>query len=124
MDDYLGILIEQSLRDPAIASELNIQAVKRGIQWTLLLVSVPERDLASHVDRIQSNLADDGTWYAHYFRGSELVVVYRDAVFSVSTDPASWRPAVQHGIALGIPKEQLDYAPRTRDTAMQYFSGR
>lgn len=121
MGDYLGILVEQSLRDPAITQAFRIVSVKRGKFWVFLLHSVPSDDFERHVKLIQSNMVTDGHWYAHYFRDDELVVVYRDAIFHVLTDPASWGPAIEHGLASGIPREQLDFQPRTQSDVEQFF---
>ncbi|HEY3368416.1 MAG TPA: hypothetical protein VGK74_25460 [Symbiobacteriaceae bacterium] len=121
MDNYLGIIVEQCLRDPALTAELHIAAVKRGEYWTFLLASVPEADFAQHIRLLQSHMVLDDHWYAHYFRGNELVVVYGDAVFRMSTDKESWGPAVAHGLASGIPLEQLDFHPNTRQDIEQFF---
>lgn len=121
MGNYLGIIIEQCLRDPAVARQFPVVSVRRLGSWVFLLASVPADELARHVQFLQSYMVTDGHWYAHYFRGDELVVVYRDAVFHVSTDPASWGPAIAHGLASGIPQEQLDFHPRTQSDAEQFF---
>jgi hypothetical protein len=121
MGNYLGIIIEQSLRDPAITKEFSVVARRRVQSWVFLLASVPADAFERHVKLIQSNMVTDDQWYAHYFRADELVVVYRDAVFHVSTDPASWGPAVEYGLAAGIPNEQLDFHPRTLPEAERFF---
>lgn len=121
MDTYMGIIVEQSLRDPTITKAFEIASVKHGGFWTFLLDTVPGANFERHVSLIQSNLIPDGRWYVHYFRGNELVVVFHDAVFRISTDPASWGPAVEHGLASGIPQEQLDFQPRTRSDIERFF---
>lgn len=121
MSNYLGIIIEQCLRDPAVTREFPIVAVKQPRSWRFLLASVPAEQFEQHVRLLQSSMVTGDTWYAHYFRGDALVVVYRDAVFRVSTDPASWGPAVEHGLAAGIPAEQLDFHPRTQPDVEQFF---
>ena len=121
MTDYLGIVIEQCLRDPAAAKELRVVKTRRPRSWVFLLVEVPEHELDHQIRILQANMVSDDTWYAHYFRENELVVVFRDAVFRLSTDPSSWGPAVEHGLASGIPREQLDFTPRTRAEAERFF---
>jgi hypothetical protein len=61
----------------------------------------------------RSNLDRTECWYAHFFRGNELVVAFDDEVFRVSTDPKTWEAAIEHGKARGVPDAQLDFAPRT-----------
>lgn len=124
MENYLGIIIEQCLKDAAVVSRFPIVSVRRGKAWTFLLASVPEQSLAEHVRLLQQHMVTDDNWYAHYFRGNDLVVVYRDAVFPVTTDPASWGEAVAHGLAAGIPLEQLDFTPRTQAGIEAFFGTR
>jgi hypothetical protein len=50
-------------------------------------------------------------YYAHFYRGRELIIVYRDRVFRVTTDPATWKAAIEHGRELGIAERQLDFSP-------------
>lgn len=66
------------------------------------------------------NIHDDG-WYAHFFRGMELIVVYQDRLFSVTVDLSTWEEPIGHGLALGIPMEQLDFHPRTVIDARSFF---
>jgi hypothetical protein len=68
MGDYLGIIIEQSLRDPTVTKEFRIVAMRRVKSWVFLLAAVPEDNLEWHVKLIQSNMVTDDPWYAHYFR--------------------------------------------------------
>ena len=119
---YLGIVIEQSLRDPRFLSAVEVVHRERDPHgdWVFVVVRV-QRDGASAVfGRLQRAL-DSGKWYAHFFAGDDLVVVYPDAVFAVKTDPATWSPAVTHGIGLGIPEAQLDFEPHTRNGVEQRF---
>ncbi|MGE5673865.1 MAG: hypothetical protein ACM3XM_08250 [Mycobacterium leprae] len=121
MANYLGIVIEQSFQDPTVLQHFSV-VVRRPGGWNFLLVEVAEADLADLIARMQAAMHRDDKWYAHFFRGHELVVVYHDAVFLVRTDPSTWQPAVEHGLASGIPLEQLDFTPRTVEGAIQFFS--
>lgn len=85
------------------------------------MVSVPESELDDHVKLLQSQMIEDDAWYAHYFRDDELVVVFRDAVFRVGTDPKTWDAPVEHGIKSGIPLHQMDFDPRTEEDARRFF---
>lgn len=115
MSPYLGVIIEQSLADPSYLDEVEVVRRQRdpGGSWVFLLVRVPEARAREAFARLRAALPPDERWYAHFFRGSELVVVFRDAVLSMTTDPATWTEAVAHGRALGIPAEQLDFVPHT-----------
>ena len=122
VDGYLGIVIEESLADRGAVSDLDVVARKPHGAWGFLLVRVGADRLESAIRALQGAMARDDTWYAHFFRGEELVVVYRDRVFFMRTDPASWTPAVEYGMARGVPVEQLDYHPRTRGDALAFFN--
>lgn len=121
MDNYLGIIVEQSLRDPQVREALQVVAVKHGANWSFWLDSAGVGELEEHIRVIQTNMVSDEYWYAHYFRGNELVVVFRDAVFRVTTDPATWEPAIAHGLARGIPRNELDFGYVTKAQAEEFF---
>jgi hypothetical protein len=114
---YYGIVIEQSLADPAFAESLDVAYRKRDPDgsWVFLLVRIAYERLSSELERIRQAMVHDEPWYAHFFCGNELSVVFADAIFRLTTDPTSWKPAVEHGLALGIPREQLDFWPRTSE---------
>jgi hypothetical protein len=119
---YLGVLIEQSLRDPSFLDTVEIVHRQRAPHgsWVFLLVRVPRERSTAVFKRLQSAL-NPGQWYAHFFDGDDLAVVYPDAVFSMKTDPATWSGARAHGLGLGIPEAQLDYCPHTIAKANDRF---
>jgi hypothetical protein len=121
---YLGIVVEDSIRDRAAMERLRVLATRHLGSWAFALVRIPAMDLPETIARLQRGMVTDDTWYNHFFRDEDLVVVFRDAVFSVTTDPASWAPAVAHGLAGGIPSQQLDFHPRTPDAAEAFFRDR
>lgn len=120
MTEYLGIMVEQSFTDPDLMNRFQVLASRKVQSWTMHLVSVPEDQLGEQIRAVQAGMAE-GRWYMHFFRGDVLVVVYKDAVFRVGTDPETWAPAAKHGLNGGIPREQLDFAPRMAEDAFAYF---
>jgi hypothetical protein len=122
MDDYLGVVVRESLQVPSLTP--TVIASKRGDQWTLLLVRIPAEELHREVEVVRSNLHRMDCWYSHFFRDDELVVVFDDEVFWVSSDPATWGCALQHGRDRGVPDDQLDFYPRTAATAEAEFGVR
>jgi hypothetical protein len=121
---YLGLIIEQSLRDPSFLEGVEIVRRHRDPNgtWVFLLVRVPRFGAEAAFQRLQASL-DPAPWYAHFFAGDDLVVIYRDAIFSMTTDPATWAAAIAHGVGLGIPEAQLDFWPRTVAQAEERFGG-
>lgn len=115
MSSWLGVVIEQSLSDPSVLDTIEVVHRARDPHgtWVFLLVRVPEAERAAALARLQRALAQDAPWYVHFFRATELVVVFRDAIVSMTTDPATWGPALAHGARHGIPAAQLDFDPHT-----------
>jgi len=120
--DYLGIVIQQSLKDNDFTPPGRVVARKRVKTWVFLLVSVAPAEFDKHVLALRNSMVTDDTWYAHYFRDRELVIVFREAVFKVGIDPATWAPAIAYGLEKGVPLEQLDFHPRTAEDAARFFS--
>ncbi len=115
MASFVGVLIEQSLADPAGLRGVEVlrrQRDPRGT-WVFLLVRVLGALEYETFAGLQAALRRDGAWYCHFFRGDELVVIYRDAILTMSVEPTTWGPAIDHGRRLGIPAEQLDFVPHT-----------
>ena len=92
--------------------------------WEFVLVSVGSDMLAATLTMLQDNMIDirDACWYAHFFLGSELIIVYQDRVVAVTVDRSTWTEPIEYGIAHGIPMEQLDFHPRTVMDARSFFS--
>ena len=119
--DYLGIVIQQSLADERWLDSVRVEARRQIGSWTFLLVAASEVELGEQLDGLRRAMQSDQPWYAHYFRDGELIVVFRDETFRIGGDPQTWAPAVQHGLGLGIPREQLDFKPRTEEDARTFF---
>ncbi len=117
MSCYYGIVIEQSLSDPALADSFEVihRARESKDSWCFLIVRVQREIADATFARLQSALAKGRPWYAHFFCGEELVVVFSDAVLRMRRDPATWSEALSHGLGLGIPECQLDFQPHTLD---------
>jgi len=50
-------------------------------------------------------------WYAHFWDEEKIIVVYNDKQFELARDDRStWREAIEHGKAQGIPEDELDFA--------------
>jgi hypothetical protein len=120
---FFGIVIEQSLADPAFAETLDVVFREKDPNgdWVFLIVRVEPELLAGELERLRLALAGDEVWYAHFFSRAEIAVVYPDAIVRMTTDSASWTPAIEHGLALGIPIEQLDFSPNTVEQAEERF---
>jgi NTP pyrophosphatase (non-canonical NTP hydrolase) len=113
---WRGVVIAEGLRDPKVINNLHVGRAhitgddlpldERGTRgrWHLYWV-----DLTSEqIDLIQAQTLRG--WYAHFWAGSQLVVVYDDARFEMTRDdPAAWEPAIKHGLGQGLRREWLDF---------------
>jgi nitrogen fixation protein len=105
--DYIGIIVEESLIDKSILKGFKIirQEISPNLGWHLYMVEIPERDIYDLSKNIESN-----KWYMHFWRNREVIVVFKDKTFKFNyDDKKTWHPAVEHGLSIGIPKEQLDF---------------
>jgi len=121
---FYGIVIEQSLADPAFAETLDVVQRKRDPNgsWVFLLVRIASDRLFTELERIREALVGDQPWYAHFFSGEKIAVVFPEAIISMTTDAASWEAAIAHGLTLGIPREQLDFWPHTVEQVEEAFA--
>lgn len=65
-------------------------------------IRVAPGDLDRTIRMIQDNMAKKyyfrfHDFYAHIVRGDELIIVWKERVFRVSADPATWAEAVAYG---------------------------
>lgn len=121
--EYMGVVVDRSLKTDSDFNALNVIGHRQVGSWRLMLVSVADEKFVALVEKLQNSMINiqDGCWYAHFFRGVELVVVYQDRVFMATVDPSTWAEAVHYGFDHGIPSEQLDFHPRTVKDALSYF---
>lgn len=100
-----GTIVENSLADKSVLTDLKIVKTWNDEDWILHDVIIEE----SQIKKVQKAL-DSGPWYVHFWKDDDISVVYRDKIFNIKeSDTATWKEAVEHGKALGISDEQLDF---------------
>ena len=116
--DFHGIVLNLSQKNRRLLSELEVLGRRNSLFGLLALykVRVPAGRLEDTIVRVQRNMARrivffPQEFYAHFYRANELIVVFRDDVYRVTTDRSSWGDALDHGRALGISEKQLDFSP-------------
>jgi hypothetical protein len=110
------VVIAEGLNDPTLINSLRVTKAfitddgqsldEDGAEgrWYLYWVDVTDDD----IDRIQA--VTRHVWYAHFWRGEQLVVIYDDARFDMHRfDDATWLPAIDHGLEQGLRREWLDF---------------
>lgn len=104
---YKGVIVEESLKDKSILTDLNILEVEvsEDDEWHMYTVLVPQEFF-----EILSKSIDDGTWYAHFWKDRDVVAVFKNKIIPFNFDDKStWGEVLQHGRSIGIPEEQLDF---------------
>lgn len=108
--DYKGIIVEESLEDNRIVNEFDIQRVEISNsenstdRWHMYTVMVSRVD----IDRLAKSIKQG--WYMHFWKGREVIVIFRDKQFEFNfDDKATWQPVLEYGRSLAIPEEQLDF---------------
>jgi len=114
-DRWKGIIIAESLEEPSLISDFEVFRAKisekdldlgEGKQgrWHLYYVHPTSSEISAVSSQIKPG------WYCHFWRGNNLVVVFRDKKFEMlADDKSTWRDAVEYGRSIGIPEKQLDF---------------
>ena len=125
MDDYKGVIIEESLKDKAVLKQVRIIETRVSrvtkdhktpwlAKWTLHTVRIP----AEKAERVAGELSralDEShgeSWYADFRNDRFHFIVFHDRVFRVDVKSAAqYGQARKYGLSLGIPEYQLDFTP-------------
>ncbi|MEU4689331.1 hypothetical protein [Actinoplanes sp. NPDC023714] len=79
--------------------------------WTLIDVAAPEETADSLAEALSGALATEGGWYADFRVGGDHVVVFAGRIFRYRVgDEAGRQRAVDHGLSVGVPADQLDWS--------------
>lgn len=105
---YTGTIVEQSLVNLEVLKLFTIlekSQTNGDDPWTLYNVSGDFEAL----HKLSKNMKETG-WYAHFWNEEDLVVVFPDKLFKQKVhDTSTWVSAIEYGLSIGIPKEQLDF---------------
>lgn len=113
---FRGVVIAEALKDPRLVNKLRVyraRITEEGVpidyeghvgRWHLYWIEA-DREAISFIQKEMKR-----GWYAHFWVGDSLLVVYDDEAFDLSrSDRSSWLPAIEHGEKQGIPREELDF---------------
>jgi hypothetical protein len=111
---YKGTIVKESLNDNRILNDFKIINFKiskdenPANRWHLYTVIVTRDDIAKLSENIKPK------WYMHFWKDREVIAIFHDKKFEFNyDDKSSWAPAVEYGLSIGIPKEQLDFPIKT-----------
>ncbi len=115
MGYYYGYILKVSQVDKSIFKKLDIVGSKRllGI-FTLYKARVSPENIEYIVKAIQVNMADKyyyyfHDFYAHFIKSNELIIVFKNKIFRVTTDKSTWTEVIEYGKSLKIDEKQLDF---------------
>ena len=60
-------------------------------------------------------------FYVHFYCENELIVVFKEKVFHITTDKITWTEAIAYGRSLGIREKQLDFLS-PEENKRRYFN--
>ncbi len=109
---WKGMIVKESLTDAAMLEKVSVTNVSETDdidpvrRWHLYKVDHVTR---SQMDDLSRVIKSRG-WYAHFWREGNMVVIYKDKFFAFTgTNKHGRQLAIEYGISVGIPKEQLDF---------------
>lgn len=125
--NYQGVIIEESLEDKSILSEIKI--INKKIepvtkehktpwvkQWTLDTVEVSDDQADNLARRLSTALDSEHAWYADYKNEKTHYIIFRDKIFKIDLkDKKQYDEAKNYGLSLGIPEYQVDFHPEVRE---------
>jgi hypothetical protein len=125
MNNYKGVIIEESLSNKDVLKKVKILSTKVEkvtdehktpwlSQWTLHTVEVSENEAQIIAKEISKSLdySHDSSWYADYKNTTHHYIIFRDKVFYIDRkSKEQYDEAKRYGISLGIPEYQVDFAP-------------
>lgn len=119
---YIGTIIEESLEDNSVLKQIKILSTKVEAvteehktpwlaQWTLHKVEIDD-DQAEQIAIILAAELEKDYWYADYKNANYHYIIYFGKIFKVDRkNPVLYKDAKKHGLDLGIPPYQVDFAP-------------
>lgn len=123
MNNYQGVIIEESLESKDVLKKVKIISTKVEqvtdehktpwiSQWTLHTVELLEAEAATIAGKISKSLDSEHSWYADFKNKTHHYIIFRDKVFYIDRkSKEQYEEARHYGISLGIPEYQVDFAP-------------
>lgn len=122
---YKGVIIEESLVSRSVLSKVKIESTKVEEitpehetpwlnRWTLHTVLIDENKADEIAEEISGSLdySHGSSWYADFKNDKTHYVIFKDKVFKIDrSKKKEYQAATDYGLLLGIPKDQVDFAP-------------
>lgn len=129
MNNFRGVIIEESLEDKSVLSKVIILSTKVEAvtpkhktpwlkKWTLHTVEI----LTDRVEEIAKEISlsldskHGGSWYADFCDDSHHYIIFRNKIFFIDrNNQKQYDEAREYGISLGIPEYQVDFHPKVQE---------
>jgi hypothetical protein len=129
MTNYVGVIIEESLKKKRVLKKVKILSTKVEevtqkhktpwlSRWTLHTVEISQRKARATAEEISKSFDDGhaGSWYADFKNDTHHYICFRDRSFYIDRrSKAQYDEAKEYGISLGIPEYQVDFHPDVKD---------
>lgn len=127
MENYKGIIIEESLENKDVLKKVQILKTKVDNviekhktpwlkQWTLHTITIPENEAKDIAEKLSKSLEKEHEWYADYKNNTYHYIIFRNKVFCVDiNDIEKYNEVKEYGISLGIPEYQVDFHPEIKN---------
>jgi hypothetical protein len=129
--EYLGYIIDRSQLDKNIFNNLTVTNKKSFLLGliTIYEVKILADDINNIINKIQKNMVKPigfirkiyKEYYTHFYSGNELIVVFKDKTFHITSDKSTWIEAQAYGKSIGINEKQLDFLTPEKNRKC-YFS--
>ena len=129
MENYQGVIIEESLENKEVLKKIKIISTKVEpitdehktpwlSQWTLHVVEIPDNEAKEIAEGISKSLDRNhgGSWYADFKNDTYHYIIFRDKIFYIDRKrKEQYDEAKSYGISLGIPEYQVDFHPEVAE---------
>ena len=110
MEKWKGCIVEESLEDTRVLNTIEIIKIKITSEeepekrWHIYNALCSEEE----IDKIHQQLKK--SWYMHFWRDTKMIVLFKEKKYMLDRDNKdTWKEAVDYGLSINIPKEQLDF---------------
>ena len=129
MENYQGVIIEESLENKEVLKKIKIISTKVEpiteehktpwlLRWTLYTVEISDNMAKEIAEKISKSLDRDhgGSWYADFKNDTHHYIIFRDKIFCIDRkNKEQYDEAKRYGISLGIPEYQVDFHPEVEE---------
>jgi len=123
MNNFFGVIIEESLKEKEILKKIMI--IKTKIekvakkhntpwikQWNLHTVEILENQADKVAKDLSKSLDPEHFWYADFKNEKFHYIIFYNKIFRVDrSKKEQYDKVTKYGVSLGIPKYQLDFSP-------------